>query len=498
MTSPLAAAHAVAASAIGSTVGSDTVQAHGIGGQADLPIPLTLAISGAVAALVVSFTVLVVAWRRPRYELAGGRLDRTAAAGTASDPAIDPGLEVPRDDAQHEDAVLRRRAGRPAPAALDRVVGSRGFHLAARALGLALAVFTAVCAIAGSDDLNNPFFGIFYVWLWVGLIFASALLGPTWRAISPVRAINAAIARLADSDPDRGLLTYPERLGHWPAALGLFAFVWLELAYAYPTDLGPVRLWCAVYFAVMLVGGALFGNRFYELGDPFEVYSGLIAKLSPWARVDGRLVLRSPLANLATVVPRPGLVGVVAVLFGSTAFDSFRESSFWVRTYQNASVSKVLLDNIALVGFCLTAGVLLAIGSALTRGGGSVARRELPGRYAHSIVPIILGYILAHYLTLWVDVGTQTLARVSDPLSTGANLFGTAGLTPSYWFSYHPTLLATIKVLAVVVGHVVAAVAAHDRALALLPRREQIVGQLPMLLIMVAFTGGGLYLLFNA
>ena len=44
--------------------------AHGLGGQRDLPIPLDLAVSGAVAALVVSFTVLAVAWRRPRYDAA--------------------------------------------------------------------------------------------------------------------------------------------------------------------------------------------------------------------------------------------------------------------------------------------------------------------------------------------------------------------------------------------------------------------------------------------
>jgi hypothetical protein len=77
-------------------------------------------------------------------------------------------------------------------------------------------------------------------------------------------------------------------------------------------------------------------------------------------------------------------------------------------------------------------------------------------------------------------------------------MLGTAGLEPTYWFSYHPTVLATIKVLAVVVGHVAAAVVAHDRAIALLPRRHQTTGQLPLLVAMVAFTAGGLYLLFSA
>ncbi|TWG94148.1 hypothetical protein L615_005800000180 [Nocardioides sp. J9] len=439
-----------------------TVLAHGIGGQADLPISLELAVSGAVAALVVSFTVLVVAWRQPRYD----------------------GKPV---------------TGRAVWSWLDRLVSSSAFRVGARVLGLVLAAYTVAVAVAGQDALTNPFFGIFFVWWWVGLVFASALLGPVWRAISPVRTLNAGIARLAGSDPDAGLLPWPERLGYWPAAVGLYAFVWFELAYEYPTELGSVRFWCAVYVGAMLVGGAVFGNRFYEHGDPFEVFSSLIAKLSPWARdEEGRLVLRSPLANLSTTAPRPGLVAVVGVLFGSTAFDSFRESTFWVRFYQDASIGKVYLDNVALLVFVVLAGGLFALGSALTPSAEGLARRELPRLYAHSIIPIILGYFVAHYLTLFVDVGTQTLARASDPFGKGWDILGTAAVEPSYWFSYHPQVLATIKVLAVVVGHVVAAVAAHDRALTLLPKRDQVTGQLSLLVVMVAFTAGGLMLLFSA
>ena len=58
--------------------------------------------------------------------------------------------------------------------------------------------------------------------------------------------------------------------------------------------------------------------------------------------------------------------------------------------------------------------------------------------------------------------------------------------------------LAVTKVLAVALGHVVGVVAAHDRAIKLLPRRHQLTGQLPLLVAMVGFTVGGLYLLFAA
>ncbi|WP_183093900.1 hypothetical protein [Nocardioides stalactiti] len=439
------------------------LEAHGLGGQADLPISLGLAISGAVAALVISFTVLVVAWRSPRYAT---------------------GLEVLPDEAESPERPRR--------------VPSYGL-VALRIIGLFGFAFTAWTAIAGENQLTNPFFGIIYVWLWVGIVFASILFGPVWRAINPMRTVNAGLARLTGGDPDRGLYDYPAWLGHWPAAIGLYSFVWMELVNRTPTDLGTVRLWCALYVAAMLVGGAVFGSRFYEYADPFEVYSTLVGSLSVLGRdEDGRIRLRSPLAGVASIPSRAGLVAVVAVLFGSTAFDSFGESTYWIRTIQQSSVNGLVLNNLALLTFCVGAAVIFSLGAALTGVGPEVRRRELPRRLAHSIVPIVAGYIVAHYLTLFIDVGTQTLARASDPLGKGWDILGTAAVEPSYWFSYHPTVLATIKVLAVVVGHVTAAVLAHDRAIALLPRRHQITGQLPLLVVMVGFTAGGLYLLFNA
>ena len=434
--------------------------AHGIGGAQDLPISPELAIAGAVAALTVSFTVLALAWRLPRYDGAPG--------------------------------------GRPAPWPLVALVDSTAFAVALRVLGLALFLFAAWTAIFGEDLLINPFFGMFYVLLWVGLVPASLLLGPVWKAISPVRTLNRLLGLATGSDPGQGLLTYPARLGYWPAAAGLFAFVWLELVYPTSTELGPVRLWCAVYVAVMLVGGALFGDTFYERADPFEVYSSLVAKLSVWGRRDGALVVRSPLANLATMPVQPGLVAVVAVLFGSTAYDSFQDSSGWLRLTQSHLNQARLLDNLALLAFCLGVGAIFAAGCAATGVEPGRRRGDLPNQFAHSVVPIIVGYIVAHYLSYLVEVGQQTVILMSDPMSDGSNLFGTADLAVNYWLSYHPTFLATTKVVAVVTGHVVGVIAAHDRALWLLPRRHQVTGQLPLLVAMVAFTIGGLYLLFAA
>jgi hypothetical protein len=434
--------------------------AHGFGGAEDLPIPAELAIAGAVAALVVSFAVLGLAWRSPRY-----------AAATS---------------------------GRPAPSWLASVVDARWFAVLLRVAGMAVFLYGAAAAVFGKDLLTNPVFGMFYIWWWIGLVPLSLLFGPVWRAVSPVRTINTAFARLSGSDPDRGLFDYPARLGYWPGAVGLFAFVWLELVYPHSAELGPVRLWCAVYVAVMLLGGALFGSRFYAYADPFEVYSTLVGKMSVWGRRDGVLLVRSPLANLDTVHVAPGLTAVVAVLFGSTAFDSFQDSGYWLRYTQNTATSTNLLNNLALLAFCVGVGVILALGAAATAVGPGTRRRALPDLLAHAVVPIIAGYIVAHYARFLVEDGWDTLILASDPLGRGDDYLGTADLDRFDWLTYHPTFLANLKVAAVVLGHVLGVVAAHDRAVRLLPKRHQVTGQLAMLAAMIAFTVGGLYLLFAA
>lgn len=444
----------------------DQLFAHGIGGAKDLPIPLELAIAGAVAALVISFTVLAIAWREPRYDAA--------------------------------------TTGRPAPAWLDRLTSSLAWRAWWRVFGMLALGYVGWAAVAGPDTLINPFLGVFYVLVWVGIVPLSVFFGPVWKAISPSRTINLLLAKASGSDPAVGIYTYPARLGYWPAALGLFAFVWLELVYPNSTEIGPVRLWCAAYLGIMLIGGALFGNKFYAYADPFEVYSTLASKVSIWGHRDGRLLVRSPLANLDTLTVAPGLVGVVAVLFGSTAFDSFKDSTRWLTFIQghasltSSNLANVAANTAAMLAFILAVGGLFALGTLLTAVDPQTPRRGLPTAFAHSIVPIIVGYFVAHYLTYFLEVGQATLIQVSDPLSTGANIFGTGNWSVSYWFSNHQTLLASLKVGAVVLGHVVGVVAAHDRAIGLLPRRHQVTGQLSLLAVMVAFTAGGLYLLFSA
>ncbi len=138
---------------------------------------------------------------------------------------------------------------------------------------------------------------------------------------------------------------------------------------------------------------------------------------------------------------------------------------------------------------------LLATRLAGRRGMGEQGRTA--GEIAHSIVPIAIGYILAHYFTLFLYEGQRTLALLSDPLMTGANWLGTAGWTIQSAF-LTPAAVAMLQVTLIVIGHVLGTALAHDRALVLFPRRTAVAGQVPLLILMVVYTVTGLMLLFAA
>ena len=426
------------------TSGSTAVLAHGLGGSTDLPIPYTYALIGAAWTLTFTFAVVALAWRRPRF-----------------DPDK-PGVPLPSWVTTAVDSAVTRW-----------VVGL---------LALALAGWVAYTGFARAAGAN-PLPGVFYVLLWVGLVAASVLLGPVWRLISPVRTLFRFI-------PVTARWHYPERLGYWPAAAGLFAFVWLELASPDPGSVVAIRNWLLAYLAVTLAGALCCGPRWLENADPFEVYSTVASKLSPVRRHDGRFVLGNPFDHLPSLTVRPGLVAVLAVLLGSTAFDSFSAMPQWrnfVDAHSGSPLGSSLIRTVGLLVFAATVAVTFWAATRTTGGVDRLLRRQLPGLMAHSLIPIVVGYVFAHYLSYLVERGQQTVIL----------LFGLHDVQVSYFLSGHPTLLATLKVGFVLAGHVAGVIAAHDRALRLLPKQHQLTGQLATMLVMVGYTFTGLYLLFG-
>ncbi len=433
--------------------------AHGIGSRADLPLPFAVAVTGAVAALVLTFAVLGVAWREPRVH--GGSSGRA----------------LPRHAAVLLDGPVTRRV----------LAG----------LGLAAALWTVLALLAGPADTRNAAPFVVFVLLWVGIVPLSVLLGPaTYRRLNPVRTVHALVSRAAGLDPRSGLRPLPD-WGWWPGAIGLGLFVWYELVLPDAATVPVLRVAVLLFVAVHLLAGFAFGSRWFERGDPFEVWSGLFGRLSPLGRRDdGRVVLRTPLAGLDQLVPRRGLVTVVVVMLGSTAYDSVREHPRMVGAVQQLPVPRVVSGTLALLAVVAVVGLVFVL-AARAAGHLGGRPREAAGLFAPSLVPIALGYVVAHYWSLLVVEGQRALLLLADPLAAGWDVLGLAGREPATGWA-DPTTTATVQVVAVVAGHVLGVVLAHERAVALFPRRTALLGQVPLLVVMVAYTWAGLLLLFAA
>ena len=142
-----------------------------------------------------------------------------------------------------------------------------------------------------------------------------------------------------------------------------------------------------------------------------------MARLSPWHRTGDVVRLVNPLAGLTAWRPPPGAVGVVAVLLGSTAFDSFTNTSLVAADRAVLAPCRALLW--ATAGLLVMIVLVLVTFTAAAAWMGRYGDR--PGRayarlMAGSLVPIVVGYAVAHYFTLLVVEGQRVAINLSDPL----------------------------------------------------------------------------------
>ena len=423
-----------------------TPLAHGLVQRANLPIPEWLFAWAAGVVLLVSFAALAVLWPEPKLE------------NDRSRPVLG--------------AAGRALVGRPAQALCG-------------AIGFALLAAVVWAGLAGDQVPTGNFAPTFvYVIFWVGLVVASILFGDVFRAFNPW----AAPARLLLGE--RARRPYPERLGRWPAAAGLLAFTWLELAHGAGEEPRNVAVAAVVYSVLTWAAMAVYGVRpWLDRGEAFSVYFNLFSRVAPLAARDGQLHLRRPLAALTRLEHLPGTVALLAVMIGTVTFDGFSEGPIW--TDVAAELEKGLGERLTATAG-LVAAVLVIGGFYRLAAGGRAAA------FVHSLAPIAVVYALAHYLTLLLFQGQAMGYLVSDPLGHGWNLLGTADAAIDYgligqnatWY---------LQVGFVVLGHVAALTLAHDRALVLYPERKQAVrSQYAMLVVMIAFTTLALYLLASA
>ncbi|MCY4273457.1 MAG: hypothetical protein OXF00_12530 [bacterium] len=439
-----------------------SVLAHGVGSRGDLPLPFYLFGIGAAVALMAAFVSLSFFWRRAW--LPG------AASGRSLGSAFSRALEA---------VAVPARLG-----------------------ALALFVLALASSVSGAQVGSQRFGPLtVYVALWVGMSMAAAVFGDVWRVLNPFETIAAAIEwaagklglpQLDDTDEVPG--------GYWPAVVALGGFLFFELCYHDGTTNEAVGAAMVAYTVGMVGGAAVYGRRWVRQADGFGVLFSLLGRMSPLHRDDsGTVRLRAPLSGLTTIAPRLDLTAVLLVVLGGTTFDSLAGSTLWpdlVGTHRGWTATGVntagMLAVIAIMAALYYTGSL-AVGWFTEQTPSEVARR-----FSHSLVPIVLGYTVAHYFSLLVlDGGQNFLRMLSNPFDRGSNWFGTADWAVNF-FLVSADAISWVQFSAIVIGHIAAVLVAHDRAVETSDASEATWAQRPMLLVMVFYSVVGLWLLQEA
>jgi hypothetical protein len=312
-----------------------------------------------------------------------------------------------------------------------------------RLAGLVVLVLVAVAAIVGPDSAAANISPVAVLVIWLALPIVALLVGDVMRALNPFVAVLALARR---PEPDG-----PPAAPEWTSAAFLAAFVWFFLAYHQPGSPRSLTVFLAVYVGAALVGGWSWGRRWMATGEAFGGVSAAVALLS----------LRRRQAS-----PPPGLSALMVVWLGSTAFDAFASTPFWLDVLgASRGWGRTALNTLGL-GWLIAIVAVAYLGALRLAGAGRLAQR-----LGLVLLPLSLAWFIAHEVTLLILEGQNLVVLLSDPLGRGWDLFGT----------FHDTIHAGIvrsrgirwlQLALLAAGHVLAVVLAHDAALAVARRRE--------------------------
>ena len=456
--------------------------AHAIAERYDLPVPLGFYVFGAVAVVAVTFLVTAV------FLYAG------------------PHQSLARPVLPANWATLNRALIGGSSTALQ-LVG---------ALALVAVVLTGL--FGNQYPARNLAPTLVWIVWWCALSIFVACVGNVWPAMNPWRTIYLAVARGVGSTNDTcGVRAYPGCAAEWPAVVLLLIFVWIELISPFSSSPMALALLAIVYSAITFAGMHFYGAQTWlRRGEVFSLVFGVLASFAPLgvskmkpsdtsgdatASEPGRLVWRSWSATLLNGFQHHSLamVSLVLLLLSSVLFDGLLGTGLWrsIEPLLPSDRAGLIASTCGLIG---TWGVFLAAylltAAAMSRIlGGSSTTLGVASRYLLTLVPIAVGYNIAHNYSYIVLQSQTFIALMSDPFGFGWNLFGTARWEPNLE-AVDARQIWYVAIGAIVIGHVIAVYLAHIVALRTATTRKlAILSLIPMTVLMLLYTGASLSIL---
>jgi hypothetical protein len=362
---------------------------------------------------------------------------------------------------------------------------------------------------------------LFWIVFLQGLTYLTLLGGDLYALINPWKWTVGGLERIG-FDLSKARARYPPRFGYWPALVVYMALIWMEL-FVGPK---PAALTIALlsYTAMTFTGVALFGKAtWFFHADFFGVFFRLIGKLAPIQygpapdERSWKVRLRPPFVGVLNDRPEHlSLVLFVLFMLSSTTYDGIHDTALWVAFFWGnllwllqwvwggdlSRAQSVLMSwylvyrqaGLLLFPFLYLGFYLLALLSAKALTQTIIPLRTLALIFCYSLIPIALAYYFTHYYTLLIAEGNQLLWRFSDPFGFGWHLLPVAQPPP------RPVLQMGVvwhtQVAVLLAGHLLSVYLTHTVATRTFPTRRQVLlSQLPLLLLMVAYTAVGLWIL---
>lgn len=463
--------------------------AHSFGTPYVLPIPYWIYVYGCVAVLIVTFAMLAL--------FTGG-------------PVTSP----------------RSVSTRELSASASAGLAGRWLLWLLRAGASGCLLLTIVTGLFGSSEPGeNMSMTLFWVVFLLGLAYATLLVGDIYALVNPWKLAVAGLERIG-LDLSTPRLSYPRRLGYWPAFIFYLALIWLELFVA-PQ---PVTLALALlsYSAITFIGAASFGKTtWFGQADFFGVFFHLVGTLAPveyaeertGKRAGTRWKIRLRLPVVGALNERPehmSLVVFILFMLSSTTYDGIHDTLLWAALYWKSLLwllqpiwgtdlgraQRMLMGGFLVyrkIGLLLFPFLYLGFYFLALLGAKLLTRTTMPLRklaliFCCSLIPIAIAYHFTHYCTFLIAQFSGLPWLITDPFGFGWNWLGLPEEPPS------PTLqmgiIWHVQVAVILIGHLVSVALAHYMAMRTFStRRTIIVSQLPMLVLMVSYTVIGLWIL---
>lgn len=430
-----------------------TTSAHEIGGRFTAPIPLELLFGG--AAITVAITALLLAF-------------------TVTD--------TPRDTRGSSTITISPSI-------------AKGVRSTSRGLFFIAFVLTILVGFFGKQVPAENFATIFLWPVWLkGVAIISALFGSPWAMLSPWKTLYDGLTSL-EGEPIAVLGEYPSWLGAWPALGGFLIWIGIfENLTAVPRSPRLTALLITGYTAVMLVGGIAYGTQWFREADVLAVLYRLFGRVAPLTfqstSSDGyRVGFRWPWQGCLRPVSGIAVAAFVIAAVYTVSFDGFTSTPefqtllFAVR--DSLGVGRSIGVLLYLLGFGIFVAVFIVVSRLTQRLAGARDAKWTAAifAFAPTILPIAVAYEIAHNYPFVLANAGQLVAVLWSFLGLGHG----PSVDPLTWLSLSAYWWS--QVLLIVVGHIVAVIAAHYVAVS---RYETVTaarrGHIPLTLLMIGYT----------